>query len=219
MGRPNRICFPGAVYHIYQRGNNKESIFLDDADRWYMLKLFLEAKKQFGCFLYCYVLLNNHFHFTVETPNAAPISRIMHFVEGAYAHYFNKKNDRVGHVFQSRFRDILVEKDAYLLELSRYIHLNPVRAGLVKQPEQYFWSSYPVYTGARRDILVDTATVLSYFGKACDDNTRQWYEDFVNQQTLADTKGRDWLDDNLLHRRFLCSRDFLKSFQKSARHF
>ena len=156
MPRAQRICYPGAIYHIYQRGNNKQDIFLDDSDRSYLLTLFLRAKEKFGFLLYCYALMNNHFHATIETPNAVPISKIMQYVSGSYAQYFNKKYERKGHLFQSRFGGILVEKDAYLLELSRYVHLNPVRAGLTDDPGRYKWSSYDLYVRPRKDPLVNT---------------------------------------------------------------
>lgn len=215
MGRANRICFPGAVYHIFQRGNNKQDIFLDEFDRWHFLKLFLEAKKRFNYILHCYVLMNNHFHVTVETQNSKPISAIMHYTIGRYAAYFNKKHAREGHLFRERFRDIIVEKDAYLLELSRYIHLNPVKAGFVKLPEKYKWSSYNIYIGLKRDILVDTDAVLGYF-KSDTENAGLAYKAFVESNIPKIYNGKDWLEENLTRKRFLGSKDFIKNFQKKC---
>ena len=150
MPRANRICFPGAVYHIFQRGNNKQDIFLDDADRLYFLKLLAGTRKMFNYLLHCYVLMNNHFHMTIETPSSTPISEIMQSVSFNYAVYFNKRHERIGHLFQDRFKGIMVEKDDYLLRLSRYVHLNPVTAYLVEDPVDWPYSSYLEYLSPKQ---------------------------------------------------------------------
>lgn len=179
MPRAQRICFPGAVYHIFQRGNNKQDIFVDDMDRWHILKLFFKSKKKFDYLLHCYVLMKNHFHITIETPNTTPISKIMHYIDAGYAAYFNARHNKKGHLFQGRFKAYLVEKDHYLLELSRYIHLNPVRAGLVSMPEDYSWSSYRAYIGYKKDVLVDTETVLGYLDACNKERAQREYKKFV----------------------------------------
>mgnify|MGYP001565240952 CR=1 FL=1 len=216
MPRRPRICFPGAVYHIYQRGNDKQDIFLDDFDRWHFLKLLLEAKKAFRYLIYCYVLMNNHFHMTVETPNEIPISKIMQFTEGSYATYFNKRHDRKGHLFEGRFNDIIVEKDSYLLQLSRYVHLNPVRAGLVALPEEYGWSSFCIYLGRREDILVDTDIVLQYFDSSDLCGARGKYKNFVEEKIASVSGKDDWLENNLVGKKFLGSSDFIRNFRKGV---
>ncbi len=217
MPRAERICFPGALYHIIQRGNNKRPIFFDDIDRWHFLKLFLEAKKQFHYLLFCYVLMKNHFHLTVETPNSIPISKIMQVIEGSYAMYFNKRHHLKGHLFQGRFKGIIVEKDAYLLELSRYVHLNPVRAKIVSLPEYYQWSSYTIYTGLRsKDKLVDTNTILNYFIKKRKKDSQNDYSSFVEEGISTMHIKEDWLEENLRHNRFLASKSFIKKLKKEV---
>ena len=209
MPRARRICFPGAVYHVMQRGNRKQDIFVDDIDKWHLLKLFLEAKKKFAFLLHCYVLMLNHFHLTIETPNAIHISKIMQFVTGSYAVYFNKRHSRNGHLFQGRFKDILVEKEKYLLKLSRYIHLNPVKAGITTLPEDYKWSSYGIYLGLKKDCLVDTGTILGYLGDRDHAETRNTYKNFVEER-IVQCKEEDWLQRHLMCKRFLASKEFVK---------
>ena len=212
MPRANRICFPGAVYHIFQRGNNKQDIFLDDADRLYFLKLLAGTRKMFNYLLHCYVLMNNHFHMTIETPSSTPISEIMQSVSFNYAVYFNKRHERIGHLFQDRFKGIMVEKDDYLLRLSRYVHLNPVKSGFVDLPEQYKWSSYRVYIESVKDELVYTDTILSYFGDNDTEKFATEYKNFVKSGISELNYKKDWLEENLIKKRFLGSRDFVKNF-------
>jgi REP element-mobilizing transposase RayT len=216
MPRPRRICFPGALYHIYQRGNYKQEIFLDDIDRRFFLKLFFDAKKEFNFLLYCYVLMKNHVHITIETPNAIPISKIMYFTESNYARYFNKKYGRKGHLFQGRFGDILVDKDNYLLGLSRYIHLNPVKAEMVATPEEYPWSSYRAYVGIEKNPLLDIDMILSYFNVIMDNSEAGIrYKKFVEEGIPAlRIDDKDWLEENIIRRRFLGSIGFVRKFQK-----
>ncbi len=226
MPRAPRICFPGAVFHIIQRGNNQQKTFLDEQDYWHYLKLLLEAKKHFGIIVYGYILMPNHIHLVIEIPNENSISEVMKFVSGSYAIFFNKKYNRVGHLFQGRFKSILVEKDEYLLELSRYLHLNPVKAKMAKYPEDYKWSSYPIYLGKRRDLLVDTKFILDLFSSAEDiDRQRDAYKQFVELELAGLENKEDWLKQHLKRRRFLASEKFVAGlktkgvrplFQKSA---
>ncbi|MDP2913550.1 MAG: transposase [Candidatus Omnitrophota bacterium] len=215
MPRVNRICYSGALYHVMQRGNDKKDIFIEDADKRHFLKLCRDVKEEFGYILYCYALMNNHFHMTIETPNATGISKIMQLIEGYYAIFFNKKYSRVGHLFQGRFKSILVEKDAYLLNLSRYVHLNPVKTGYVNLPNEYQWTSYGVYLGDRRDILVDTDLILNYFNDGLHrEEAVDGYKNFVESGIDKIRSGEDWLNANIVQKRFLASIDFIKKFQK-----
>jgi len=216
MPRRPRICFPGAVYHVFQRGNSKRDIFLDDADKWHFLKLFLEVKKTARFLIYCYALMANHFHITIETPGATPISKIMQYVAGSYAMYFNKRYSRKGHRFEGRFNDVLVQKDEYLMQLSRYVHLNPVKAGIVDMPEEYKWSSYGIYLGRRKDILVNTDMVLSCFGSSNDEKAKVGYKNFVEKGLVSLCEEKDWLESNLIVNKFLGSRDFVKKFRNGV---
>jgi len=164
MGRPLRIEYPGALYHITSRGNEKKDIFLDDYDRRKFLDILEDYNDRYGILIHCYVLMDNHYHLVLETP-LGNLLKVMHGINSAYTGYFNRKHDRSGHLFQGRYKGILVEKDRYLLELSRYVHLNPAKAGKVDRPEKYKWSSYPGYIRKKQELpWVEYAWVLSQFG-------------------------------------------------------
>jgi REP-associated tyrosine transposase len=129
LARPLRIQYPGAFYHITSRGNERKAIFGTDQDRKRFLSYLQSAHERYGAILHVYCLMSNHYHLLLETPRGN-LSEILHHLNGAYTTYFNLKMHRSGHLFQGRYRAILVEKDAYCQELSRYIHLNPLRAGI-----------------------------------------------------------------------------------------
>lgn len=168
MPRPPRIQFPGACYHIIVRGNNKDAIFLSDDDRSRYLHLLRKYKASFELKIYAYCLMSNHVHLCLETPQGN-LSKLMQELNTAYTKYFNIKHKRVGHVFQGRYKAFLVEKDSYLVELSRYIHLNPINAGIKEKPWRYAWSSCKDYVQvedkSRTGELVDADFVLSQFAK------------------------------------------------------
>ena len=163
MGYPPRLCFDGALYHLTARGDNREPIFLDAADYQHYLLLLRRYKDHFRSKLHAYALMPNHVHLILEPAPETTVSRIMQCTGITYTKYFNRRYGRVGHVFQGRFHSRLIEKDAYLLVASRYVHLNPVRAKLVRRPADYLWSSYRAYQDPPHDPLrlVDTADVLS----------------------------------------------------------
>jgi REP element-mobilizing transposase RayT len=160
MSRPLRIEFEGAFYHITARGNERGRIFLIERDFTRFLDRLEQVYERYGVVIHAYVLMSNHYHLLLETPRGN-VTAALHDLNTAYTNYFNRRHDRVGHLFQGRYRAILVDKDNYLLELSRYIHLNPVRAGMVRRPEAYRWSSYSsyLYSGSspqwlrREDVL------------------------------------------------------------------
>ena len=139
MARPLRICYPGAFYHITARGNERKAIFKSNQDRVKFLSYLETAYKRYGALIHGYCLMDNHYHLLLETPGEN-LSQVMHHINGAYTTYYNVKRKRSGHLFQGRYKAIVVEKDAYCQELSRYIHLNPVRAGIVKSVDEYPWS-------------------------------------------------------------------------------
>lgn len=164
MGRPLRIEYPGALYHITSRGNERKSIFLDDENRTRFLEILREYHDRYGILIHSYVLMGNHYHLILETPQGN-LLKVMHGINGRYTGYFNRRYERSGHLFQGRYKGILVDKDAYLIQLSRYVHLNPVRARIVARPEQYKWSSYSGYMGKEKESgWVEHAWVLSKFG-------------------------------------------------------
>ncbi|MDC8758457.1 transposase [Janthinobacterium fluminis] len=147
MSRPLRIEYPGAIYHVTSRGNDHAPVFLVDGDRHQFCRLLEECVDRFGWICHAYCLMGNHYHLMLETP-AANLSAGMRHLNGNYTQWFNWRHERVGHVFQGRFKSILVDRDSYLLELCRYIVLNPVRALMVPAAADYPWSSYRATSGA-----------------------------------------------------------------------
>lgn len=146
MARPLRTDFPGAVHHITSRGNERRPIFFDDEDRVAFLAFLGQAVQRFGWSLTSYVLMTNHFHLVVQTPEPN-LSRGMQWFNTAYVVWFNRRHKRSGHLYGGRFKAFLIEKETYLLEVLRYVVLNPVRAGIVRRPEDYRWSSYRATAG------------------------------------------------------------------------
>lgn len=179
MARPLRIEFEGAFNHITSRGNLRDRIFFDDKDREKFLEILRRTKERYGYLLHAYALMENHYHLFLETPKAN-ISQIMQNINTSYTVYINKRHKRFGHLFQGRFKGILVDKETYLIVLTRYIHLNPVRARIVKSPENYRWTSYREYMGTCKEetSLVDTAETLSYFSKT-KNTAMKAYREFV----------------------------------------
>ena len=146
MARPLRLEFAGAVWHITSRGNERKEIFRDDEDRSLFLRLLARMARRFTWRIHAFVLMGNHYHLLLDTPEPN-LSRGMRELNGIYTQRFNKRHDRVGHLLQGRFKGILVQRDSHLLELTRYVVLNPVRAGLATGPGQWRWSSYPATAG------------------------------------------------------------------------
>ena len=136
MARPLRIEYPGAIYHVTSRGDGREAIYLDDGDREEFLSVFEDVIRRMNWKCSAYCLMENHYHLLVETPDGN-LSRGMRQLNGVYTQRFNRLHDRSGHVFQGRYKAILVERDSHLKELCRYVVLNPVRAGMVDRPEEW----------------------------------------------------------------------------------
>jgi len=159
MARPIRIEYEGAFYHVTARGNERRKIFFSGNDYAKFKDYLGEAKRKFRVVIHAYVLMSNHYHLLLETPEKN-LSRVMHHINGSYTTYTNIKRKRSGHLFQGRYKAIVVEKDSYLLELSRYLHLNPVRAKVVTRPEEYPHSSYRHYITGQGDGLLNSESVL-----------------------------------------------------------
>lgn len=153
MARPLRIEYEGAFYHVTSRGNEHKKIFYSKSDYEKFKHYLKEAKDKYGYLLHSFALMTNHYHLLIETPNPN-LSSVMHYINSSYTNYINIKRKRSGHLFQGRYKAILIDRDDYLLELSRYIHLNPVRAEMAERPENYPYSSYSDYiTRGREDIV------------------------------------------------------------------
>ena len=146
MARPLRLEFDGAIYHITSHGNAFGAIFFADRDRERFLEVLGEVVERYGWLCHAHCLMTNHYHLLIETPNAN-LSRGMRQLNGIYTQWINREYGRSGHVFQGRFKSILVEKEAHLLELARYVVLNPVRTNMVRRPREWPWSSYRATAG------------------------------------------------------------------------
>lgn len=180
MARPLRIEFAGALYHVTARGNAQADIYADDNDRLQFLSLLQHAVERFNWYCHAYCLMDNHYHLLIET-NSPTLSKGMKLLNGTYTQYYNRQHQRVGHVFQGRFKAILVQKDSYLLELARYIALNPVRAQMVRSAKDWPWSSYRATAGyAEAAACLTTDWVLAGFAKTRN-VAQQRYREFVQQ--------------------------------------
>jgi len=178
MARQLRLEYEGALYHVTARGNGRQHIYLDDADRFRFLELLGKEveQQQWRCYAYC--LMDNHYHLLLETPEGH-LSEGMRRLNGTYTQAFNRRHRRVGHVLQGRYKSILVEKEAYLLELCRYIVLNPVRARLVRRVQEWAWSSYRATGGQQAGLpWLDVGAVLRLFHRR-KDIAQQGYRRFV----------------------------------------
>ena len=178
MARPLRLEYPDALYHVTSRGNAKNDIYLDDVDRRIFLRNLGTTVARQQWLLHAFCLMGNHYHLLVETPNPN-LSRGMHRLNGVYSQCFNRRHQRVGHVLQGRFTAILVERETYLLELARYLPLNPVRAGFVRSPEDWSWSSYRPMAGLEPPPpWLTISAVLERFAGA-PDRAGQRFQEFV----------------------------------------
>jgi putative transposase len=189
LARPWRIQYGGAYYHVLSRGNEARDIFFDDGDRKLFLRTLGETSDRFQVDVFAFVLMRNHYHLLLRT-NSANLSRAMQWLGLSYARRLNNRLGRCGHLFQGRFKAMVVESDAYMVELSCYIHRNPLRAKVVKRLIEYRWRSYPVYAyGKKGPEWLKTDLVLSYFGGR---GGHKAYREKV--QDYAGKEGRVWED-------------------------
>jgi len=220
MARPLRIDLADGWYHVTARGNERRAIFRDDRDREHFLKLIETAVEQFGIVVHGFVLMDNHYHLVVETPRAN-LSAAMQWVNVSYSVWFNRRRGRAGHLFAGRFKAVVAEPGAYAVELSRYVHLNPVRvkrlgldkatqertqAGLggeapavdvvqerVRRLREYRWSSYRAYVGLEREPeWLTTGRVLEMLGAGTEQERREMYREFVESAAREGTKASLW---------------------------
>ncbi len=180
MARPLRLEFAGALYHVTARGNRREAIYEDDSDRLAFLDILSRSCTEQNWLCHAYCLMSNHYHLLVETPESN-LARGMRQLNGCYSQYYNRKHGRCGHFFQGRYGAILVEKESYLLELARYIVLNPVRARMVHAAEEWPWSSYRGTTGHQAlPEGVNPDWILAAFGKTRGEAVKG-YKQFVRE--------------------------------------
>ncbi|MBI4669678.1 MAG: transposase [Elusimicrobia bacterium] len=204
MSRPLRLEYPGAFYHVLARGNERKEVFRDDEDKSRFLNFLGEASDRWALSVHAYALMVNHYHILLET-KAGMLSLPMRHVNGVYTQFFNRKHNRVGHLFQGRFKALLIDKESYLLTLSRYIHQNPIRAGMAKSAGDYPWSSYPAYLGlTRTPKWLNTQETLSEFGQSLN-SQRKNYRAFIETDNPADPF------KNVIGQLVLGSRQFLQS--------
>lgn len=176
MARPLRIEYPGAFFHVMSRGNEGRNIFSSAGDKKKFLDYLEKTHQRFDILIHAYCLMSNHYHLLIETP-CANLSKSLQYLNSSYTTYYNVKRKRFGHLFQGRFKSILIEKDSYLMELSRYIHLNPCQSKLVKFPEEFEWSSYFYYLHPKRKPkFLNTDLCLSFFA-----NSKRRFRTFVEE--------------------------------------
>ncbi len=163
MVRPLRLQYPGAFYHITVRGNRRQDIFIDDFDRRHFLQVLAEIAFIRNIICYAYCLMGNHYHLEIETPDGN-LADFMRDLNGIVSQDYNKRHEKTGHLFQGRYHSFLIEKETYLMQVARYVVLNPVRAGLVKKPEQWRWSSYRATLGEiESPSFLATDSLLKFF--------------------------------------------------------
>jgi putative transposase len=163
MARSMRIQFPGAYYHIISRGNNRQSIFFDDFDRLLFLRILGRTQRSYSWKCFAYVLMNNHYHLFIQI-SKCNLSEGMRDINGIYTQKINKRHKRIGHIFQGRYKSILVDSDSYFTELTRYILLNPIRAGIATQVDTWPWSSYHnMFNNKFPYLKIETHSILENF--------------------------------------------------------
>jgi len=208
MARPLRIEFAGALYHITARGNERRDIFFEEADRAMFLDILGNVCKRFNWLCHAYCQMTNHYHLLIETPEGN-LSKGMRQLNGVYTQYINRSHNRVGHLFQGRFKGIMVEKESYLLELARYIVLNPVRAGMVGNAGEWPWSSYSGTVGiAKKPEFLTSDWLLSTFGGDRASACRE-FRHFVVSGIGGESP---WID--LKNQIYLGKEEFIKEMQR-----
>jgi putative transposase len=206
MARPLRLEAEGAVFHVIARGNERKAVFRDDRDRQEYLNRLIRCRDRFGLRVLAFCLMDNHLHLAVEQ-GGAKLSRVMLALQSAYTQWFNRRHGRVGHLFQGRYKAFLIEKDRYLLALIRYIHFNPVEAGLAVRPQDYPWSSDRYYRLKKSPEWLDIERVLPLLGptrriamaryrKLMGDRVEESYEDV--QSYAQAIKGDKTFADRIL---------------------
>ena len=203
--------FEGAFYHVIVRGNRRQKIFRDDQDRSYYLGRVEHYRQRYKFKIYAYVLMSNHVHLLIET-GKTPLSKIVQGIQLTYTQYYNRRYHTVGHLFQGRYKAIVCDRDAYLLELVRYIHLNPVRLKKPQDLATFRWSSHSAYLGRNGPVAVDTALVMNQLDNSAS-QARRSYRKFIDD-------GRDLGHDDRYYQtvdqRFLGDERFVEEVAQRA---
>jgi putative transposase len=212
MVRPLRIEYPGAVYHVTSRGDRREPIAKDDIDRAAFLSIAGHALERFDAHAWAYCLMGNYYHLVIRT-REANLSRLMRHINGVYTQTFNRRHQLTSHLFQGRFKAILVDSDSYLLEVCRYVDLNPVRANMVDRPDAYRWSSYRALVG-----LVDQPAWLDVHSvhKQVAPGQSATVAAAKYEQFVSEGKGIELWDQHLKQQIHLGDDDFIVRMQKHA---
>jgi REP element-mobilizing transposase RayT len=200
MTRPLRIEYAGAIYHITSRGNEKKDVFKDGQDRIIFLKTLQHVNKRYNWLCHAYCMMDNHYHLLIETPDGN-LSLGMRQLNGVYTQLFNKRHQRIGHLFQGRYKSILIQKDSHLLEVCRYVVLNPVRARMVERPEVWKWSSYRATAGRESPPTCLTVDwILGQFSRKrnkAEQEYRQFVEWGIGKETIwKEVKGQSILGED-----------------------
>lgn len=211
MARKPRIEFPGALYHVIARGNNRQKVFNCKKDYKHFLFRIKQAKERFKFILYAYALVPNHVHLLIET-GESPLSKIMQSLQLNYTQYFNRRYKRVGHLFQGRYKAILCQKENYLLELIRYIILNSIRARLAKSLIEWPWSSYAEIVHGKNNSITSVDNVLGLFGRQHKVALAS-FQKFIND---AKTEGHKKEYYNLKDQRILGEKEFAEDIIKTT---
>jgi REP element-mobilizing transposase RayT len=215
MPRPLRIQFPGAVYHVMNRGNGRQTIFEDATDARRFMALLEEVAAPLAWRFYAYCLMTNRYHFVIHTPHAN-LSAGMQALAARYTQDFNRRHARDGQLFRGRFHAILVEREAYLVPLVRYVVLNPVLANLAEDPAAWRWSSYRATAGtAPPPALLDLSWMLGHYGEALPEAQRAWRAHIA--ECLGEREKVQALEALLKNRSILGSRDFARGARRLAR--
>jgi putative transposase len=175
----SRIHIPGAIYHVILRGNDHQDIFADDKDRFRFFSILDIVRQRIPFKIHAFCLMTSHFHLELQVVDA-PLSKIMQRIAIRYVQWFNWKHHKTGHLFERRYKAVLVDTDEYLKELAAYIHLNPVRARMVKTPEKYKWSSHRAYLGKMTLPWLETDLILSTFSPSDRKGAQASFKEFVN---------------------------------------
>lgn len=211
------MVFPGALYHVTSRGDRREDIFADDTDRARLLAVLAQGLARLDAQVLAYCLMSNHYHFVLHT-RQGNLSALMRHINGVYTQAFNRRHGKVGHLFQGRFKAILVDREAYLLEVCRYVELNPVRAGMVAAPAEWPWSSYRAHTGqAPVAGWLGSEELWSYLlGVPADTDAQRAQAQQAYAQLVADGQGVALWAEHLNRQIYLGDDEFVGRMQEAA---